>query len=216
MFIHLPGFLLLSAVVIITPGPDTVLTIRNILLGGRRAGFSTALGIITAQAIWGLATSLGLAALLVASKPAFVAVRLAGAVYLIVLGLRSLIGGWRGVHGDSIPPSSEPLSSRRIGAATAYRQGMLSNLGNPKMAIFFPSLLPQFVSRGETGFLSLFALCVVFSSLTLVWLTFYTLVISKIGDFLRRSRIRRAIDAVTGAILILMGLRLATEPEPSR
>jgi threonine/homoserine/homoserine lactone efflux protein len=197
----LVAFLTVSAIVIVTPGQDTALTIRNSLLGGRPAGLATALGVSSGQAVWTLATSLGLAALLVASEPAFLALKLAGAAYLVYLGAQSLVAAVRGharTHGEKGTASP----------AAAYRQGVLSNLGNPKMAVFFSSLLPQF---GGTSFTSLLALGLVFCTMTLVWLAAYAVVVARAGDVLRRPRIRRVLDAVTGVALTLFGIRLATE-----
>jgi threonine/homoserine/homoserine lactone efflux protein len=196
------AFLGVSAIVIATPGPDTALTIRNTLMGGRRPGIFTALGVSTGQATWTLATAVGVAALLAASEPAFLAVRIAGAAYLIWLGAQALIAAVRG-HRSEIA-AREP---RRLEPGRAFRQGLLSNLGNPKMAAFFPSLLPQFAH----SFPALLALGLVFSLLTLVWLTAYAIAVARAGDFLSRSWVKRAIEAVTGAVLVALGLRLATE-----
>jgi threonine/homoserine/homoserine lactone efflux protein len=198
---ELLAFLAVSAIVIVTPGQDTALTIRNSLLGGRRAGLTTALGVSTGQAVWTLAASVGLAALLVASEPAFLALRLAGAAYLVYLGAQSLLAAIRGRRRE------HAVSGGHRGVA-GFRQGVLSNLGNPKMAVFFSSLLPQF---GGTSFASLFALGLVFCTMTLVWLSAYAFVVARAGDFLRRPPIRRALDAVTGVALTLFGIRLATE-----
>ena len=196
MIAHALAFLGVSALVIVTPGQDTALTIRNTLFGGRRAGVLTAAGVASGQAFWTLAASLGLAALLSASEPAFLAVRLAGAAYLILLGLQTLIGAGR--HGAD--------RSRRAG--NPFRQGFLSNLGNPKMAVFFTSLLPQF---GGGAFLSLLGLGILLCAMTFVWLTGYAFVVARAGDFLRRSRVRAWLDRVTGVVLVAFGLRLATE-----
>ena len=186
-------FLLVALVVIVTPGQDTALTIRNTLLGGRAGGVWTALGVTAGQAVWALASSAGLAALLVASEPAFVALRVAGAAYLVWLGARSL---WSALHARAHehkrPPKRAP-----------FRQGLLSNLGNPKMAIFFTSLLPQFAH----SFPSLLAHGFVFCGLTLAWL----FVVARAGSAVRRPVVRRVVDAVTGAVLVALGLRLATE-----
>jgi len=196
---HFAAFLGVSAIVIVTPGQDTALTIRNTLLGGRRSGILTAVGVSGGQAVWALATSAGVAAVLQASEPAFVAVKLAGAVYLVLLGLQTLMPALRS-------GTSKPKTSPR---GRPWRQGLVSNLGNPKMAIFFTSLLPQFVTSPSFG--SLLALGLVFCSLTLIWLTAYAFAVAKAGDFLRRSRVRRALDALTGAVLVALGLRLAAE-----
>ena len=202
------GFLGISALVIVTPGQDTALTIRNTLLGHRRCGVVTALGVVTGQAAWALATGVGIAALLVASEPAFVALKLAGAAYLVVLGARALSGALgagrpgRAAIGEG--------SARRLTPLAAYRQGVISNLGNPKMAVFFMSLLPQFTSSGDTSALVL-VLGLVFCLLTLSWLTGYAVVVAKAGDVLRQPRIRRVLDGLTGAVLLGVGLRLVSE-----
>jgi threonine/homoserine/homoserine lactone efflux protein len=195
------AFLAVSTIVIVTPGQDTALTIRNSLLGGRPAGLATALGVSTGQAVWTLATSAGLAALLVASEPAFLALKLVGAAYLVYLGAQSLLAAFRG---RARPHAGSGSASARV----AFRQGVISNLGNPKMAVFFSSLLPQF---GGTSFASLLALGLVFCTMTLVWLAAYAAAVARAGDFLRRPRIRRVLDALTGAVLTALGIRLATE-----
>jgi threonine/homoserine/homoserine lactone efflux protein len=191
---HALAFLGVSALVIVTPGQDTALTIRNTLLSGRRAGVLTAGGVAAGQAFWTLAASLGLAAVLSASEPAFLAVRLAGAAYLILLGLQTLL---RSSH-----------ASARVRRGSSFRQGLLSNLGNPKMAVFFTSLLPQF---GGASFPALLGLGLVFCWMTFAWLTGYAFLVARAGDFLRRSRVRAWLDRVTGAVLVALGLRLATE-----
>jgi RhtB (resistance to homoserine/threonine) family protein len=200
---QLIAFFGVAIVVIVTPGQDTALTIRNTLAGGRRSGISTALGVATGQATWTLAASLGLAALLLASEPAFLALRIAGALYLVWLGIHSLVDAVRGVR-------QERMASAPLAARTAYRRGLLSNLGNPKMALFFTSLLPQFVPH-DASFMQLASLGLLFCVTTLLWLSGYALVVARLGDILRRSRVRRALDAVTGAVLVAFGARLALD-----
>ena len=198
---ELAAFVGVALVVICTPGPDTALTIRNTLFGGRRAGIFTAVGVSTGQAIWTLAASAGIAALLVASEPAFKALKLLGAAYLVWLGLQTLWGAVRHRARAAAAPR------RPLGTQRAWRQGVLSNLGNPKMAAFFTSLLPQF---GDASFAAMFGYGLLFCTMTLVWLTGYAFVVARAGDVLRRERVRRAIDAVMGAVLVAFGLRLAT------
>ncbi len=202
------AFLAVAALLIVTPGPDTALTIRNALMGGRRGGILTGAGVATGQVIWALATCLGIGALLEAYQPAYVALKLAGAAYLIYLGAHSLVRAIRDRASTDIPdaaPARRPIGSR------AYRQGVLSNLGNPKMAVFFVSLLPQFVPSGTDTFFALLALGLTFSAMTFAWLTAYSFVIAKAGDVFRRSIVRRALDGLTGAVLIALGVRVATE-----
>jgi threonine/homoserine/homoserine lactone efflux protein len=165
---ELVAFLGVSALVIVTPGQDTALTIRNTLLGGRVAGVFTAVGVSVGQATWTVATSVGIGALLVAFEPGFVALKLAGSVYLFYLGVQALFGRKALRVADG--------SGGRVVPRAALQQGVLSNLG-----------------------------------MTLVWLSVYSVVVTRAGALLRRARVRRAIEAVTGTVLIALGLRLATE-----
>jgi threonine/homoserine/homoserine lactone efflux protein len=132
--VQLVAFLAVAAVVIVTPGPDTALIIRNTLRSGRRGGVLSAAGVITGQVTWTVATAAGVAAALAASEPVFRGVRYAGAAYLVYLGVTSL----RGMRAAAAARSGAP-----------FRQGLVSNLTNPKMVVFFPALLPQFARSGE-------------------------------------------------------------------
>ena len=200
----LAGFVALAIVVIVTPGPDTALTIRNTLIGGRTSGVATAVGVALGQATWSLATSAGISALIAAAEPAFVALKLAGSAYLVFLGAQSL---WSALRPASEP--RRPVTRRRLGGSAALRQGVISNLTNPKMAVFFPSLLPQFVTPGAASFAILLALVLTFCLMTLTWLVAYAFVVARAGDVLRRSRVRRTIEGATGAVLIAFGVRVA-------
>ena len=200
---ELAAFIGVAAVVIVLPGQDTALTIRNTLLGGRIAGVRTAVGVSVGQATWTIATAVGVGTVLAASEPAFVALRAVGAAYLVLLGARAL---WQAFRPTEDGHSEHP---RRhwLGRVPAFRQGLLSNLGNPKMLAFFTSLLPQFGG----SFASLAALGLLFSALTLGWLTGYAFAVARAGAVLRRARVRRALEALTGTVLVAFGLRLATE-----
>jgi len=197
------AFLGVSALVIVTPGPDTAVTINSTLSGGRRGGVFTALGVSCGQAVWTLAASAGVSALLVASEPAFLTVRYLGAAYLLCLGLHAI---WSAVR-QGPPPSAADTGLAPRGALACYRRGLLSDLGNPKMAVFFTSLLPQF----GVGFGALALLGLVFCAMTFLWLACYALALAKLGDLLRRSPVRRALDVMTGTVLVALGVRLATE-----
>jgi threonine/homoserine/homoserine lactone efflux protein len=203
---HLAAFLGVSLTVILTPGQDTALTIRNTLLAGRRCGVWTAVGVVNGQVVWAVAASAGLAAVLLASQPAFLALRLVGAAYLVFLGAQAVATALRGRRAEAaVPTPGGALSSGR-----AYRQGLLSNLGNPKMAIFFTSLLPQ-LATGDATFWAMLSLGVVFAAITLLWLSAYAVAVAKAESVLRGSGIRRVLDAVTGTVLVAFGLRLAAE-----
>ena len=190
-----PAFLAVAALVIVTPGQDTALTIRNTLVGHSRSGVLTAAGVCTGQCVWAVATSVGLAAVLVASEIAFQVLRWFGAAYLILLGLQSLYRAARRVQPHGSPPRTK---------SRPYRQGLISNLGNPKMAIFFSSLLPQFAH----SFGGLLLLGLVFVVMTFCWLS----AVAHAGGYLRRPGLKRAIDAVVGTVLVAFGVRQGQSP----
>jgi threonine/homoserine/homoserine lactone efflux protein len=201
------AFLAISLLVICTPGQDTALTIRNTLLGGRRAGVATAAGVFTGQAVWTLATSAGLAVVLVASGPLFLAIRLAGAAYLVYLGARSLIRAMARSGSDLAAPNG---GGGRLALRAAFWQGLLSNLSNAKMVAFFISLLPQFAGP-HTGFGVLAALGLNFCLLTLAWLVGYAFAVERMKSLLLRGQVRRVMDALLGAVLVGLGVRLTRE-----
>jgi threonine/homoserine/homoserine lactone efflux protein len=205
MLESLVAFVAVSAVVICTPGQDTALTIRNTLGGGRRSGVATAAGVALGQATWTLAASAGIVAVLSASEPAFRALKLAGAAYLVYLGAQSL-------HAALLRRTREPsIGGKGSNAASrALRQGIVSNLGNPKMAVFFASLLPQFAGGVSASFLPLLALGLLFCALTLAWLTLYAFAIDRLRHLVTGPA-RRALDAMTGLVLVGLGVRLAAD-----
>jgi len=204
---HLDVFILLAALLAITPGPDTALVTRNALMGGRRAGAFTILGIALGLGVWTLASAFGIAALLRASEPAFLALKLVGAAYLAFLGLQAIAGALR----PSGPRRLGPVGRNRLPARAAFRQGLLTNLGNPKIAIFFTSFLPQFAPADGATFASFVLLGLLFCAIGLGWLTVYNLVVSTVGGFLRQPGPRRVLEGVTGTVLLGFGIKLATE-----
>ena len=205
-----PAFVGVVVILVITPGQDTVLTIRNALAGGRAGGICTALGVAAGQSAWTLAASAGIVTLISASAPLFTAIRLAGIAYLVLLGARGLHAALKGRdHRDGSDLGPGPPDKQA--PAIAFRQGLLSNLGNPKMALFFTSLLPQFLPGGRPSLSTLLQLGLLFCTLTLVWLTGYSLLIARVGNVVRRPAVRRALEAVSGATLVALGLRLVAE-----
>jgi threonine/homoserine/homoserine lactone efflux protein len=152
--------------------------------------------------VWAVAAALGVAALLHASAPAFTALKLAGAAYLVWLGVRALRTACHG--------GGEELPARR-GTGSPFLQGLLSNVLNPKIALVFTTLIPQFVDARGPAIAQTLILAAIFIGMGLVWLTSYALLVARIGAFLRRSVVRRVLNAVTGTVLIALGLRLALE-----
>jgi threonine/homoserine/homoserine lactone efflux protein len=203
---ELAAFLGVAAVVICTPGQDTALTIRNVLSGGRGCGIATAAGVALGQAVWTVAAAVGIVAVLAASQPAFLAVRYAGAVYLVHLGLQSL----RAAFSRRARRVEQP-AALRLKPEAAFRQGVVSNLANPKMVAFFTSLLPQFAPAEGGALATLLGLGLLFCLLTFLWLAAYSFAVARARRLLTRDRVRRALDALLGTVLVALGLRLALD-----
>jgi threonine/homoserine/homoserine lactone efflux protein len=200
--VHLLPFLAVAIVVVITPGVDMAVVTKNALVHGRRQALATALGVNAGVAAWTVAAAFGLAAVVQASAAAFSAIKFAGALYLVYLGAQALRRARRG-------RAETPLAGSPLGSAGAFRQGLVTNLLNPKIAVFFTSLLPQFVDHGTLP--ALLLLGALFNALGLLWLTSYALLAARGRVFLQRPRVRRALDYVSGIVLVGLGLRLALE-----
>jgi RhtB (resistance to homoserine/threonine) family protein len=206
MHANITAFAGVAALVILAPGPDTALVTKNALRHGRRAALATSFGVVSGLIAWTLAAALGIAAIVRASETAFTLLKLVGAAYLIYLGVQALRASRRG-HSADIPVGDGPTQQ----TSRAYRQGLLSNLANPKIAAFFTGFLPQFIAPGVSVTVPFLLLGAIFVAMTLGWLCIYALVASKAGGLLTRPRVRTALDRVTGVVLIGLGLRLVTE-----
>jgi RhtB (resistance to homoserine/threonine) family protein len=204
---HLWLFIGIAAVVIVVPGPDTALVTKNAVLHGRAAALGTALGVNTGLAVWSVACAFGVASLVRASDVAFTGLKLIGAAYLIWLGIQALRAAGRR---DSLARAGQADRTRLDGRG-GFRQGLLSDLANPKIAAFYTSVLPQFVDPGHSVLVPSLILGLVFVAMGLAWLSAYALVAVKASALLRRRRVKAAIDRLSGAILIGFGVRLALE-----
>ncbi len=200
-------FIGVAAIVILVPGPDTAVVTKNILIHGRRAGFGTSLGVSAGLSLWTVAAAAGVASVVRASAVAFTVLKLVGALYLIWLGAQALRAASRAGTGEHVSLAAKPA----IGTRSGFRQGLLSDLANPKIGIFFTSLLPQFVNPGEPVLLPFLALGAVFVLMTVLWLCAYCLIAARAADALMRPRVRATMDRVTGIMLIAIGLRIASE-----
>jgi len=217
------GFALASTLVILAPGPDSMLVMRNTMRGGRRAGWLTACGTLSGLVIWALAAALGLSALLRVSHVGYDILRFCGAAYLIWLGLTSLAhfrrkntaepvaqagGSAPAVPGPTVPGRTRPGAAR---PRRAYLNGLLSNLLNPKISVFFMAFLPAFVPAGASAVGFSLVLGIWFIAETGLWLAVVAWLADRGVRWLRRPAVQRWMERITGIVLIGFGLRLATE-----
>lgn len=199
------AFSALSVVLVLIPGPAVLLILKSAIARGRRPALLTALGVLTADLVWAGASVAGLTALLVSSQLAFDVVRYLGAAYLVYLGIKLLTTRGSAGSGVATLGAGQPRSRWR-----AFREGLLSDLSNPKTAIVFTSVIPQFLHDGARPADTLL-LGSAFAVIGFLSLTGYALVFSTAAKVLRNARATRAILRVGGAILTAFGVGLAIE-----
>jgi RhtB (resistance to homoserine/threonine) family protein len=197
-------FIGVAALIVLLPGPDTAVVAKNALLHGRRSGLATTIGVNVGVSVWTLAAAVGVASAVRASAVAFDVIKFAGALYLLWIGIQTL-------RSARSPIPDATSSSARASQLAGFRQGMLTNLGNPKVAVFFTSLLPQFVASGHAVFLPMCLLGATLITINVLWQCAYVLLAARFSTALRRSRVKATIDRITGSVLIAVGIRLATE-----
>lgn len=195
-------FTLVAALITITPGLDTLLVIRTSLRSGRRPGLLATLGVCSGIFVWAVASAVGVSALLLASSLAFGVLRLAGAAYLLYLGVRML---W------SRRPALDLEPGPALGPLAAYRTGLLTNLLNPKAGAMYVSLLPQFLPHGGAALPTALLLATIHNAETLLWLSGLVFGVEHLRHWLRRGGVRRAIDRVAGLIFVGFAVRLTLE-----
>ncbi len=209
---HLLPFLGVAAVITVIPGPDLALVLRNGMRGGPRAAWATGLGCCTGIAVWATTAAAGVAGLLAASGRAFDVLRIAGGAYLALLGLGALRAALRR-HAADDPPVSAPALRLPVGSSAsprvAFRQGMVNNRLNPKIALLFLTLLPQFVAPGEARVTTSAELGLAFLLVGLTWMRLVSLGIGAVGRALARPALRRSLEALSGTVLVGLAVRVA-------
>lgn len=192
-----PEFLLIALVVTLTPGPATALVLRVAARDGRRAATAAVLGNSVGVLMWGCLSAAGVTSLILASRVAFDALRIAGAIVLIYLGVRSLLR--RGA--DHPPP---------VHGTVGWRTGIISSFANPKLAVFFVALFPQFLAPGANVLPSALAMAVVIVAYDLLWFGTLIWAVDRAASVLR-PRVRRRMEQVTGGVMVGLGMSLAAE-----
>jgi threonine/homoserine/homoserine lactone efflux protein len=196
------AFVGVAAILTILPGADMALVTRNVLAVGRRRTTFTIVGIGAGCLIHATASALGLSAILATSAMAFNVVKMIGAGYLIWLGISS-------IRDATSPPAATPTTPARQGSP--FLQGFLTNILNPKVAVFYLTFLPQFISPGEPVFRRSLMLASIHIAMGFVWLMAYAWFVDRLGGVLTRPRVKASLERVTGGLLIALGARLAWE-----
>jgi len=196
------------ALLTVLPGPDFAVVVRWAAVRGRRSGVLASWGVAAGLLVWGALTVLGLSALLAASPIAYAVVRYLGAAYLIWMSARLL---WRSFHEHGSPElgQGETPSNSRGGGALAFRQGLLTNLLNPKIAAFYVGVLPLLVPNGAPRALTLAALVLCHVVLGLIWLGLCSVLVARGSSVLGKPRVRVWLDRVTAVVLLGFAARLA-------
>ena len=204
-------FTAIALLLTITPGADTMLVMRSVVARGQRAGLLTTIGICCGLFVHASLSAVGLSVILVRSAATFELVKVVGAAYLIFLGVQSL---WRVMHHQSRGADDAPLERGHGTARTKRRpflEGLLTNVLNPKVAVFYLAFLPQFIRPGDPVLLKSVFLASIHFLLGLLWLSLVTLVLGRLRAVLTRPHIQQRLEAITGVILIAFGVRLALE-----
>ena len=203
MLVALAGYTVAAVLVVLLPGPDTLVVVRSILRGGRRQGMLTALGNLCGLSLWVLAAALGLAAMLKASEIGYDVLRVVGALYLVWLGVQA----WR--SRGAVEEASSPHRGGVLG--TGFRAGILTNLLNPKVGVFFVAFLPGFIPDGASVALVSLLLGAIFVLLTALYWVVLLGIAGRVIRWMNTPTVRRRIDAATALVFVGFGLRLATE-----
>lgn len=200
-------FLVLSLFVVMSPGIDTALITKRTIADGRADGYKMGLGITAGSLVHTFAAAFGLSAILMQSAAAFEIIKYAGAVYLIYLGLTSFISMKKK---KDTGLETEVKSNMK---KSAFKQGLLSNVLNPKVAMFFLTFLPQFVKTGENATHQLIIMGIIYTLLSICWFFIYVYFINYMREWLMSPKVQRVMDKATGLVLIGFGLKLALDKQ---
>ena len=205
-------FLAGSILINVVPGADMALVMRQVFLGGQALARRTILGNMTGILVHATALAAGLSALLATSAEAYTAVKLAGAAYLVFLGIQTLRSARRGQWAETTPDEAAAGTRRGVPSMRmAYVQGLVSTVLNPKPALLFLTFIPQFLDTARPVLPQIAFLTGVHILIGLVWLNAYAWLIARAHQTLTRPSVRRWLESATGTVLILLGLRVAVE-----
>jgi threonine/homoserine/homoserine lactone efflux protein len=210
VLMNVMSFAAAAVIVVLLPGPDTLVVVRGMVRGGTKGGVLTALGVLCGLTVWVAAAAFGLAALLRASEVGYEALKIAGACYLVWLGVQSLRSLRRSASELEGPPTG-PDTTRLGLLQPGFMSGFLTDILNPKVGVFFVSFLPGFVPAGYPVGWTTLALGGLFIVLTACYCAGLVAASGTIANWMQTPRIRRRLDTLTGLVLVGFGVRLATE-----
>lgn len=203
-------FLVMCILLIILPGPDTAIATKNTLTVSKKGGLQTIIGSCCGLLIHTIAAVIGLSAIIMKSSYVFAILKYVGAVYLCYLGVKTL---WtlKKLHAQQVEETDEALDDNKYDSQSCFKQGFLTNITNPKVAVFFLTFLPQFVDGSGDTFLPFLMMGVMYTALTALWFVFYVYLLDKISAFMKKPKMKTVIEGLTGTVLIGFGIKLALE-----
>lgn len=203
--VNIPLFIIACVLLIILPGPDTAIVTKNTIVGERKGGLLTMMGSCAGLSIHTVAAVAGLSAIIVKSAVAFSILKYVGAAYLCYLGVKTFIA--MRARKDQIDEEALVVAKGN----SYFKQGFITNITNPKVAVFFLTFLPQFLAKNSEPFWSFLIMGIIYTVLTLLWFVFYVFLLDKIRNFMKRPATQAAIESLTGVVLIGFGIKLAFE-----
>ncbi|AHA70431.1 amino acid transporter LysE [Bacillus thuringiensis] len=198
-------FILTALLIIMMPGPGFALVTKNTISHGRNGGIKTVLGTVSGMMIHTIMATLGLSAILMKFAMLFTLIKYAGAFYLIYLAVKSIKSAFS--KQEKVSGSVE-INSKDIGTVKSFRQGFTTAILNPKTAVFFLSFLPQFIVSNQSHFFQFLLLGFTFTTLTAIWYLLYISLIRQLRTFLRKEKVNRTIEGITGTVLLVFGVKL--------
>lgn len=200
-------FLFMSFLLVILPGPDTGILIQNTISSGKKSGIKTMFGSVAGLLVHTMAVVFGLSALIVKSAYIFSIIKYVGAVYLIYLGIISL-------KSLSSKQKQTEIVKKHRKNKSHFLQGFFTCVSNPKVAVFFLTFFPQFVSPGGNHFVQFLTMGFTYSIITIVWFFFYVYLIDFFRNWLKKPAVNNVLQGVSGVVLMGFGIKLALEKQP--
>lgn len=201
---HWLSFIFISLLIIIVPGPDFFIVVKNTLNGSSKNGILSALGISTAHLIYAVMSAIGLIVILTSSYYIFFTIKVLGAIYIAYLGIKSIVNARK--HQNFM--TNEKRQAKSVAFFTSFKQGFLSTMLNPKAILFYISILPQFITSDAQASQQIIVLCSLFIITVFIWFALCSLIFNLIKTLFNNSKFKTIFDYLVGAVLIALSISI--------